>query len=73
MGPEMTNERDEIILTTEEEERIVDAVYNRFYLQVGKSFLRAIMYILGAAALYLVFFLTQKGWLTPEIVKEVVK
>ena len=69
----MPNERQEVILTPDEEERIVDAVYNRFYLQVGKSFLRAIMYILGAAALYLVFFLTQKGWLTPEVVKEVIK
>ena len=69
----MPNERQEVILTPEEETRIVDAVYNRFYLQVGKSFLRAIMYILGAAALYLVFFLTQKGWLAPEVVKEVIK
>lgn len=50
-------------LTKEERDEIVNDVYNRFYSQVGSSAIRALLYIVWAAALYVAFKLTSEGWI----------
>lgn len=73
MSTEVENERREgVTLTQEQEDRIIERALDRLYLQVGKSVVRATVYLLGAAITYLAYVLVSKGWINPEAFKEAI-
>jgi hypothetical protein len=63
LGDDMTPEREPARrrLNTDEKQEIVDEVYARFYLQVGRSAIRTALYVFWAAFAYLAYYLASKG------------
>ena len=72
-----TERRAGITLTQEQGNEIVDKVYEKVYtnfsLEVGRSVLRALRYVVGAAFAYAVYVLAGKGAITTEDIKEIVR